>query len=256
MATTPGQYELALMFSVPLLEHRAVVADYRGNGCTTTRFPCSRRTTAVGGCPSGPEQHLDGAAFVHGAVALGDLRHGQFQVEHLAGVDLPVPYEVDQLGQVAAHRGGTAVEVNVGEDQSLAVKLDPMRNADIGDVPALASAADRLQHRFLRPNALKHRVSTNSIGHVHDPGDALVAALNHDVGRVECAGELLPRSVPAHRDDALCTPLPGGEHAEEADRPVTDDHDRRAWLHIRRVGCEPAGPQNIGSRQQARDHIV
>ena len=45
----------------------------------------------VAGSPSGPEQHLDGAAFIHGAVALGNLHHGQFQVEHLAGVDLPVP---------------------------------------------------------------------------------------------------------------------------------------------------------------------
>src|SRR5207248_5290019 len=193
--------------------------------------------TVVAGCPSGPEQHLDGAAFVHGAVALGDLRHGQFQVEHLAGVDLPVPYEVDQLGQVAAHRGGTAMEVNVGEEQSLAVQLDPMRNADIGDVPALASAADRLQHRFLRPNALKHRVSTDSIGHVHDPGYALVATLSHDVGRAEFACELLPRLVTAHRDDPLCTDLPGGEHAEGADRAVTEDHDCRALLHVRRVGC-------------------
>src|SRR5256886_993513 len=205
--------------------------------------------TVVAGCPSGPEQHLDGAAFVHGAVALGDLRHGQFHVEHLAGVDLPVPYEVDQRGQVAAHRGGTAVEVNVGEEQSLAVQLDPVRNTDIGDVPALASGADRLLHRFLCPNALKHRVSTNSIGHVHDLGYALVAALSHDVCRAEFACELLPRLVTAHRDDPLCTPLPGGEHAQEADRTVTDDCDRRAPLHVRRVGCEPAGPQNIGSRQ-------
>src|SRR6266699_4128224 len=171
--------------------------------------------TVVAGCPSGPEQHLDRAPLVHGAVALGDLRHGQFQVEHLAGVDLPVPYEVDQRGQVAVHRGWTAVEVNVGEEQSLAVQLDLVRNADVGDVPTLASGADRLQHRFLRPNALKHRASTDSIGHVHDPGDALVAALSHDVGRAECAGELLPRGVPAHRDDPLCTHLPGREHAEE-----------------------------------------
>src|SRR5947207_9657299 len=156
------------MFSVPLLEHRAVVADYRVNGWSSTRLPCSRRTTAVAGCPSGPEQHLDGAAFVHGAVALGDLRHGQFQVEYFAGVDLPVPYEVDQLGQVATHRGGTAVEVNVGEEQVLAVELDPVRNADEGDVPPLARGVNRLLHRFLRPNALKHRVRTDSIGHVHD----------------------------------------------------------------------------------------
>ena len=122
--------------------------------------------------------------------------------------------------------------------------------------PPLACGVDRLHHRFLRPNALKHGVSTNSIGHVHDPGDALVATLSHDVGCAEFACEFLPRGVPAYRDDPLRTHLPGGEYAEEADRAVTDDYDRRARLHVRRVGCEPAGPQNIGSRQQARDQIV
>src|SRR5207237_4262314 len=93
----------------------------QGKKVVVHQFRPGRRTTVVAGCPSGPEQHLDGTAFVHGAVALGNLRHRQFQVEHLAGVDLPVPYEVDQRGQVATHRGWTAVEVNVGEEQSLAV---------------------------------------------------------------------------------------------------------------------------------------
>src|SRR5437588_527321 len=116
-------------------------------------------------------------------VALGNLRHGQFQVEYLAGVDLPVPHQINQHGQVATHRGGTAVEVNVGEEQVLAVELDPVRNADEGDVPTLACGVDRLHHHFLGPNALKRRVRTDSISHVHNPGDALVAALSHDVGR-------------------------------------------------------------------------
>src|SRR5439155_18835940 len=186
-----------------------------------------------------------GAAFVHGAVALGNLRHRQFQVEHLAGVDLAIPHQVNQRRQVATHRGGTAVEVNVGEEQVLAVELDPVRNADEGDIPPLACGADRLHHHFLRPNALKGRDRTNSIGHVHNPGDALVAALSHDVGRTECACELLPRGVPAHDDDQLCTHLPGGEHAQVANRPVADDHDRRARLDVGRVGYEAARPQHV-----------
>src|SRR5438270_13766506 len=147
------------------------------------------RPDSGGRSVSRPEQHLDGAAFVHGTVALGNLRHGQFQVEYFAGVDLPVPHQVDQLGQVATHRGGTAVEVNVGEEQSLAVELDPVRNAAEGDVPPLACGVDRLNHRLLCPNALTHGVSTNSIGHVHDLGYALVAALSHDVGRAEIVAE-------------------------------------------------------------------
>src|SRR6266705_2081547 len=63
----------------------------------------------------GPEQRLDGAAFVHGAVALRDLVEGQGQVEDLAGIDVAVPDEVGQLGQEAAHRRGTAVQVDLGE---------------------------------------------------------------------------------------------------------------------------------------------
>src|SRR6478752_3825159 len=48
---------------------------------------------------SGGEQGLDGAAFVHRLVAFGGVLQGQGEVEHLAGVDGPVPDQVDQLGQ-------------------------------------------------------------------------------------------------------------------------------------------------------------
>src|SRR5439155_27334396 len=41
----------------------------------------------------------------------------------------------------------------------------------------------------------------------------------------EDPGELLPRRVAVHRDDPVSTLLPGGEHAQEADGAVTDDHD-------------------------------
>lgn len=89
-----------------------------------------------------------------------------------------------------------------------------------------------------------------------DSGHALVAALGHDVGRAELAGELLPRVVAAHGDDPPGAHLPGGEHAEEADRAVADDRDRLAWLHVGRVGGEPAGAQNVRRRQKARDEII
>src|SRR5579884_2980621 len=104
------------------------------------------------------QQRFDGAALVHSAVALRHLREGQLQVKDLARVDFLVPYEVDQRGQVAAHGSGTAVEVNVGEEQFHAVELDPMRNTDVGDVPTGPCGADRLHHRFLCPDALKYRV--------------------------------------------------------------------------------------------------
>ena len=56
-------------------------------------------------------------AGVHGPVAVGGLLEGQFEVEDLAGVDLPVPDPVDQVGQEPADRGGAAVQVHVGEEQ-------------------------------------------------------------------------------------------------------------------------------------------
>ena len=52
------------------------------------------------------QQRLDRPALVHCAITLRHLIEGQREVEHLAGVDRPLPYELDQLGQVAAHRGG------------------------------------------------------------------------------------------------------------------------------------------------------
>ena len=62
--------------------------------------------------------------------------------------------------------------------------------------------------------------------------------------------------VTAHRDDPLRAHLLRGEHAEQADRAVADDHDRRARLHVGRIGGEPAGAHDVGERQQARDQFV
>lgn len=43
---------------------------------------------------------LDGAALVHGPVALGGPFAGQLEVEDFAGVDGAIPDQVDELGQV------------------------------------------------------------------------------------------------------------------------------------------------------------
>src|SRR5256885_838755 len=58
------------------------------------------------------QQRLDRAALVHGAVALRHLVERQSQVKDPAGVDFLVPYQIDQLGQVAPYRRGSAVEVD------------------------------------------------------------------------------------------------------------------------------------------------
>jgi hypothetical protein len=45
----------------------------------------------------------------------------QGEVENLARVDRPIQDTVDQIGQAAAHRGGPAMQMNVGVEQLLAV---------------------------------------------------------------------------------------------------------------------------------------
>jgi hypothetical protein len=51
----------------------------------------SPRQLRVDRCCLRPQQGLDGVPLVHGLVALGGLLEGQFEVEDLAGVDLPGP---------------------------------------------------------------------------------------------------------------------------------------------------------------------
>ena len=65
----------------------------------------------------------------------------------------------------------------------------------------------------------------------------------------------LPRLVSAHRDDALGAHLLRGQHAEQTDRAVTDDDDRRARLDVGGIGREPARAHHVGEREQARDHV-
>src|SRR5207244_5185013 len=70
------------------------------------------------------QQRLDRATLIHRAVTLRDLLERQRQVEDLAGIDLALPHEVDQLGQVAAYGGRATVEVDVREEQLLPSDLD------------------------------------------------------------------------------------------------------------------------------------
>jgi hypothetical protein len=76
-------------------------------------------------------------------------------------------------------------------------------DADVADVPAGAGRPDGLQHRLLSADGLDHRVRPEPAGEFPDRGDAVVAALGHDVGGPELQGQILARLVPAHRDDPL-----------------------------------------------------
>ena len=61
---------------------------------------------------SGAEQDLDGLPGVHRLVAGCCLVQRELEVEHFAGIDPPVPDQVDELGQEPADRGGAAVQVD------------------------------------------------------------------------------------------------------------------------------------------------
>src|SRR5437879_8752537 len=84
------------------------------------------------------QQRLDRAAFVHRAVPLRHLVEGQGQIEDLAGIDLPLPHEVDHLGQEAAHWSGTAMQMDVRVEELFAFELDSVRDSDEAHVPAFA----------------------------------------------------------------------------------------------------------------------
>src|SRR5438552_2298535 len=118
--------------------------------------------------------------------------------------------------------------MNVGVEQLFTLEFNSVRDADISNRAARTCRTDRLRHRLSGANAFEHRVGTDSGGQFFNVSDALITAFSHDVVCTELAGELLPRLVPAHRDDPLRTHMLRRKHSEQTNRAVTDDRDRRA----------------------------
>src|SRR5215203_1231337 len=205
---------------------------------------------------SRPQQRLDRAALVHRAVALRRLLQRQSQVEDLTGLDLPVPDQLDKLGQKAPNRGGTAVQVHMREEELLPGDLHVVEHAHEPDVTACPRGADGLHHRLLRADGLHDRVRAEPAGELLDPLCALLAALGHDLGRAELPGEPLAGLVAAHRDDLLRAELIGGEHREQADGTVANDRHRLAWSGLGRHSAKPAGAEHVGGGEQAGDQIL
>ncbi len=71
---------------------------------------------------------------------------------------------------------------------------------------------------------------------------AFVAALDHDVGCAELAGELLALVVAAHRNDPLGPHLLGRKHTEKPDRSVAYDDSRKS------LNDPPKSGRRAGSR--------
>jgi len=87
----------------------------------------------------------------------------QGQVEDLAGLDLAVADQVDELGQEAAYRGGPAAHADVGVQQLLAGQLDTVGHADDADEAAGSGRAQGLGHRLAGADALQHGVGADPV---------------------------------------------------------------------------------------------
>ena len=68
---------------------------------------------------SDAKESLDRAAFVHRAVALRYLLQRQHEIEYSARIDRAVAHQVDELGEEAAHRSRSTVQVDVRVKQPL-----------------------------------------------------------------------------------------------------------------------------------------
>src|SRR6516162_9958101 len=154
-------------------------------------------------CSLRPQERLDRAALIHGAIALGNLIQRQHQVEDLAGIDRSIQDKINQLGEKTSHWGGAAVEMNVTIEKLLSIQFHAMWDADVPDVPAGARGLDGLHHRLLCADALQYGISTDAFGHVFNAGHCLVTAICHDVCCAEFACKLLAFVMAAHCDDPL-----------------------------------------------------
>src|SRR5438067_2456098 len=213
------------------------------------------RPTDSGNVGSRVQERLDGAAFVHRPVAVGDLIQGQREVEDPPRVDLTVPDEVDQLGEEPAHWRWAAVQVRVTEEELVAGQV-AVGDTDVTNVSAGTGGADRLQHRLAGAHCLDCRVRPEPVGQVLDLRCALVAAFLDDVGGAELGRRLLPRLVAAHDHDSLCAEPTSRGHAEEPDGSVADDCDALSRCDLRSDRSEPAGSQDVRGGEETRYEVV
>src|SRR3954468_24191264 len=109
------------------------------------------------------QQHLGRAPVVHRSVALGGLAQRESEVDDLAGVDLAVPDQVDQLGEEPAHGCGATVEVGEAPEHVHSGYRDVVGDADEADVPAGTGCVERLHHRLLRPDRLDDGVRSETV---------------------------------------------------------------------------------------------
>ena len=159
------------------------------------------------------------AAFVHGLVAGGGL------VERAARGRRPCRAGSCRF-QTRSIRSGRNRRTGAGppcrwtweKNSSSPGRATVVGDPDVADVAAGAGGVDGLHHRLLGADRLDHRVRAQPVGQILDRRHAVVAAFGDDVGGAELQRQLLPRLVPAHRDDPFRAEL-SARPAPRAARP-------------------------------------
>ena len=141
------------------------------------------------------------------------------------------------------------MEMNVTEEQLRSIEVHAVRYTDVRHKSTRAGRLNRLHHRFLRADALQHRVRSDSLRQFLDSRHSLFSALGHNIRRAELAGKLLPRLVPAHGNDSLGPHLPAESTASKPDRAVAHDDYGHTWLDVSCIRREPACAQHVRRRE-------
>src|SRR5579859_1447217 len=193
---------------------RAAAQPIRAAGYKNTTHVCLSQSCHQLGFKLWPQQCLDGAAFVHRAIGLRDLIQRKGRIKYLTGIDFSVPHQLDQVRQVPADWSRTSMETDEVEKHRPHVELHSMGHADISNGATRPSRSDGLHHGFLCADALQHRIGSDAVGQVLDPGYSLIAELSYDDRRAKLACELLTFVVPAHHDEAFRAHLFGWQCAQ------------------------------------------
>src|SRR3954468_4130272 len=142
--------------------------------------------------PSRPNHDLDRLAVVHRAVPVRHVVEAARAVEYAAGLDPALEDVREQLLDVRARRRRAAGDADVLPERDVARDRVLLRDADAADGAARARDLERRDHRLLEPDALEDGMRPVAAGQLPDVLDALVAALRHDVGGAELAGQRDP----------------------------------------------------------------
>ena len=182
----------------------------------------------------GWRQHLDRAALVHRAIALGRLLQRQGQVEDQAGVDRAGQHPLQEVGEVAAHGRHAAGEADVLLEHPAHRQLDAVRDARRSPTvePGRATAKAVFIDSSVPTHSSTASAPTPAVSSAMRAPPSLPRSATMSVAP-KAAGDLLARLVARHGDDALGAQL-GRRPAPRTARPHRRRSRRRCRRDVRR----------------------